>query len=340
MGIYRKARRMVGKAIRPRPSVAEATQEHVNLFDTFGFVKLPGYFKDEVKWIGHEFDRMMAEKYGQLLKNRPYFYPQFADSSAKLTALLENPKVVDLAQKFCGENYIYKGSDGNMFVEGSPWHRDYLVRTKSMKMLVYLEHNKMDGGPFCAIPGSHFVDDTFSSYLTAALTWPEPPVLGGFDEKRRFGMGNNPKIIGQNENIPYVKVDSRPGDVIIFNHNLVHCVNAPISAKQRRLFGLHFCADLRSQPQIQNGELEMAEMRRIALYEMRDFKLPHYYGPCVMASQSPAILKQTEFLRSLRVEDIIDPKTFDGLAPLNSSEAVDVCSRLKNDSYREHRFLN
>ena len=324
--------------IQPKPKLQNhITTQQISLFDTFGFIKIEGFLKDEVELISNEFDRLMNDRYGQLDPSKPYLYPQFADNSELLTGLLGNEKICKAAQQLCGDDYIYRGSDGSIFREGSPWHRDCLMRVKSVKMLVYLEKNTFKSGPFCAIPGSHFVDDMFSAKLTEALMWPEPPVLGGFDEKHVFPPGNNPKIVGQNKQIPYCRLDTRPGDVIIFNHNLIHCVNAPIRRKTRRLFGLHFAADIRKVSKDPVALSEMDALRGLISAELSQFKLPSFYGKYVLESQSPAIRRQTEFLRDLSYNSATE---FDGKHSHNSNEIMELCNRLKHKQPPDARLLN
>lgn len=317
-------------------SLLQVDEKLVQLFDTFGFVRLPGYLKKEIPAITQEFDRMMQERYGHIEPGRHYMYPQFADNSPMLTELVDSPKISALAQALCGENYMYKGSDGNIFVNGTPWHRDYLLRVKSIKMLVYLEHNDATSGGIVMLPGSQFIGDAYSSYLTQSLTWPEPPVLGGFDEKGLLPSGNNP-LHHANKLIPGVPVETYPGDVIVFNHNIVHCANQPKISKTRRLLGMHFCTNLAAEWGNEEGEHEMEQIKQLALSEMRQFDLSNYYGRCVLERDTPSMRRQTAMLRQLSTDN---KQEFDGTYAVQSQESIDFCNINKNENYKGHRFVN
>lgn len=307
-------------------------------FDTFGFVRIQGALTAEMPWINREFDSMMAGRFGRLNEPKSYLYPQFIDNSPELWKLLENENVLRLAELICGTDFIYKGSDGVCFPSASNWHRDYLIRSKSCKMLVYLEKNTKTSGPFCAIAGSHFIDDSFSSFLSHALTWPEPPVGGGFNEKQFFGAGNDPRIVGDNRVLPYVEVETTPGDIIIFNHNLVHCVNRPHVKKRRRLLGLHFAADMTKQmPGDSRAEAAMDMLRAIAISEINQFKLKNFYGPYIQDTASPIVRKQTRFLRDLTLKA---EGQFNGFYEKQSQESLDLLNSLKTDVWRQRRFQN
>lgn len=323
--------------IIPIKSVSPTDERMVQMFDTFGFVKLEGYLKPEIEALSKEFDRMMVERFGKIVPNRHYFYPQFADNSPLMTEIIDSPKISNLARALCGDGYMYKGSDGNIFVGGSAWHRDYLLRVKSIKMLIYLEHNDATSGALSLLPGSQFIDDAYSAYLTQALTWPEPPIYGGFDEKGLFPKGNNPTIRGENQIVPYVTVETKPGDVIIFNHNILHCVNLPHKPKVRRLFGFHFCTDLTKVQPGPESDKEMEQVKQLALTEMRQFDLPNFYGKCILERNTPSMLQQTQVLRQLSTTN---RQNFDGTYAVQSQESIDFGNINKTNNHLGRRFRN
>ncbi|MDX2083718.1 MAG: phytanoyl-CoA dioxygenase family protein [Rickettsiales bacterium] len=274
-----------------------------NYFNIFGFVKISGFFIDEIDNISKEFDLAMNKKFGNKKANdRNYFYPQFVEHDQNLASILELEKIEKVITNLLGENPIYTGSDGNIFSDSTPWHRDYLNKNRSCKMLVYLDEIDGDSGALRVIPGSHFVDDKYSSFLGDGLNWPEPPYEGGFDEKCFFGKGHNPRKIGENNLIPNHVVPNNPGDIIIFNHNLIHCTNYALvpsfkydkrlgfkKKNIRRMFGLHFFA---SPSNIKDEALQKKltkDMEQLFLIELKTFKLKNRFGPCVAESKSEKI---------------------------------------------------
>ena len=139
----------------------DISEKDVNFFNTFGFLKVPRFFAQEIKLINREFDRLMKERFGDALnEDRNFLYPQFMDNSSTLSDLLLLPKITALAKALVGDGFVYKGSDGNIFTQTTGWHRDYLIRTKSCKILIYLDSNNEDNGALRVIPGSQFIDDT------------------------------------------------------------------------------------------------------------------------------------------------------------------------------------
>lgn len=312
-------------------------QQAINFFNTFGFIKLPGFFKTEIKLISTEFDKLMKAKFGDTSERRNYLYPQFIDNSRVLTDLLLLPRISHLMSGLLGDDFIYKGSDGNIFSSPTPWHRDYYIRTKSCKMLVYLESNDETNGAIRMIPGTHFVDDAYSSFLDQALTWPEPPVLGGFDEKKYFGSGHDPRAFGQNRYIPQTVVTNEPGDAIVFNHNLIHCTNAGKWPRRRRLMGLHFCVNPNNDRFYGLDQVSRDEIKTLSLVEMESFSLPRMFGPEVLNHPSQEIQRMIGPLKELRFEKSGD---FNGLYSAQCESSIEFCNRLKSSKCLSKEFLN
>lgn len=250
-------------------------------FDTFGYVVLREFFgPSEVEAITRVFDVMMPN---------PGLQAQFADHSVDLMAWAMSGRVDKLVTELLGKGWLYKGSDGNVFERGTPWHRDYLINTRTCKILTYLDPSTLD-----VIPGSHFVDGPFAHLLNQALTWPEPPTLGGFAEKDKVG----------NDEVPCVSLSVVPGDVIVFNHNIIHRANV---GGRRRLLGLHYAAEFND------------EIRDLTLIEMRTFALERCYGPHV------PLMHRTAPFHALRDET---KGKFSGSYTEQSGESIEFGRRL------------
>lgn len=331
---------MIGKLMKKKevkPSNFALDGKVANFFATFGFIKIPGFFAPEIKMISTEFDRLMKEKFKDTSEKRNYLYPQFIDNSELLSNLLILPKITELFSSLLGDDFVYKGSDGNIFAAPTPWHRDYLIRTKSCKMLVYLEENNEKTGALRVIPGTQFVDDAYSSFIGQALTWPEPPVQGGFDESEFFGKGHNPQVFGKNRLIPQTVITNSPGDVIVFNHNLVHCTNAPASPRTRRLVGMHFCINPNHNSLKTFDQPTQDEIRTLSLVEMESFKLPRMFGPMVLDHPSDIVQRMIAPLKDLELATTSD---FNGLYQKQSGSSVDFCNRLKSNAFGLKKVVN
>ncbi|MFN9067753.1 MAG: phytanoyl-CoA dioxygenase family protein [Bdellovibrionales bacterium] len=290
------------------------TPAMINFFHTFGYLKIPGFFKAEINLISEEFDKMMSEKFKNAYDNRKWFWPQMLEDSEVLSNLLAQQKITTLMSQLLGENFVYKGSDGNVFSGSSGWHRDYLIRTKSCKMLIYLDHNDASSGALRVIPGSQFVDDAYSALLGSALSWPEPAPEGGFDEKSIFANGHNPTTMGGNKILPQVIIESSPGDVIIFNHNIIHCTNYILRQKKRRLLGLHFANHTK-------------EIEDLHLVEMEFSKAEYAFGPALFNHKSELVQKMIGPLKHLRLNP--QSEKFSGSYDMQTQEQMDFCNRLR-----------
>ena len=309
----------------------------VNYFNAFGFIKVPGLLKSEVRSISKAFDVGMKAKYGTLSSDRHYLYPQMLDECETLHQLLEHPKLTKIISDLLGEDFLYKGSDGNIFTKSTPWHRDYLIRGRSCKVLIYLQESKADSGALRVIPGTQFVDDSFSSFVGEALTWPEPPIDGGFDEKGIFGQGHNPIQFGFNRTIPQTAIATEPGDVIIFNHNLIHCTNATRSPHRRRLLGLHFAKNPETIEDLQLRQVVRNELIELAQVEMSSFQLPRMFGSPLLENPSEKIQSRLGILKELKLET---SESFNGLYSAQGADSLALCNRLKSKKYLSHLNSN
>jgi ectoine hydroxylase-related dioxygenase (phytanoyl-CoA dioxygenase family) len=312
-----------------------ATPEMINFYNAFGFLKIQGFFQNEYQMISERFDHLMIDRFKEVNQPRNYLYPQFIDNDEKLSDLLILPKLNSLISALMGDDFVYKGSDGNIFNNPTPWHRDYLIRTRSAKVLIYLEHNDERSGAIRMIPGTHFVDDSYSSFVGDALTWPEPPVQGGFDEKKKFGVGHNPTVFGGNLQLPQTVVSNAPGDLIIFNHNLVHCTNMPKKPKRRRLLGLHFCVNSKKMNSF--DEVTQNEIRTLSLVEMEGFKLEKMFGPYVYNHKSSIVQRMIAPLKELSLKS---EGPFNGLYQKQSDASIEFCNRLKSDRFKGLEYVN
>ncbi len=323
-----------------------------NFFNIFGFVKISGLFSDSIDVIDKEFDISMDKRFGkERTADRNYFYPQFIEYNEYLTSLLEKERIITLVENLLGKDPIFTGSDGNIFAGSTPWHRDYLFKQRSLKMLFYLDSVNGDSGALRVIPGSHFVEDKFSAYLGDALTWPEPPFEGGFDEKGFFGKGHNPTVFGDNTSIPNYVVNTNPGDVIVFNHNIIHCTNYAskfsfLPKKKfgfrkknvRRMFGMHFFSN---PSNISDPELakEVDEHTKgMFRNEMREFKQNERFGPFVHNSKSKSIQKLISHIKDLKVEE--QNEVYDGVHDRSSQSTIDMHNSIKPFKYNPNQETN
>jgi hypothetical protein len=90
------------------------------------------------------------------------------------------------------------------------------------KMAIYLDHVTRESGALRVIPGSHRWGDAFAESVERSVR-KAPDVLG---------------ISGAE--VPAIALESRPGDVVLFNQNLKH--SSWGGGKRRRMFTLNVTA--------------------------------------------------------------------------------------------------
>ncbi|MDR3692847.1 MAG: phytanoyl-CoA dioxygenase family protein [Fimbriimonas sp.] len=210
------------------------TSKQIAFFDTFGYLVFPGLLADEIDWVIHEFEAVFTDK-GLVhdFWQRTCVVP-FIDSRERLSALLDNPKIEGIAASLLGDDFNYVGSDGNYYTGDTGWHSDgFHTVGKFIKIALYLDPVKRDTGALRVIPGSHQV------HLLDA--WK------GRDARRseeNWGI--------EQRDVPAISLDSNPGDVVAFNHNLMHAAFG--GSNQRRMFTLNCCRRCRTPDEIADLE--------------------------------------------------------------------------------------
>ena len=122
------------------------SEQQLTFFKTFRYLVFPGLFADEADAISDEFERVWAE-HGGGHHGRPHDNTRrsallpFIDQSEYLSALLDDPRIDDVASLLLGDDYNYEDSDGNYYVGDTNWHSDGYARSKYryIKFAFYLD---------------------------------------------------------------------------------------------------------------------------------------------------------------------------------------------------------
>jgi len=214
-------------------------------YETFGYLKLPGVFTDDVERISRGFDEVF-ESDGPRLALEPdnrYHHvrdgredatvrtiiPSFIDQSDDLSWIRTDPRVLDVVEGILGPGARYAESDGNLINCDVRWHTDvYGVEDDAahLKLFFYLDPLRAETGALRVMPGSHG-DGHFAEEVqrTVHLLDQLPDRWGcGFDE------------------VPATVVDVDPGDLVIMDFKTVHASLGGLSG--RRLFTVNFAAAL------------------------------------------------------------------------------------------------
>jgi hypothetical protein len=200
------------------------TQEQISFFEVFGFIKLPGIFSEEIDEITDEFERVIQafEKIVGPHDGAKRTMVPMVDSSSKLSALLDNPKIIDVCSSLLGDDFNYWGSDGNYYTGDTGWHPDGAEpKYTHIKLAFYLD--KLDGtnGALRVIPGSHRESDQYSLDIKRVLK----------DCPKNLGLHGS--------EIPAQVLDVIPGDLLIFNHRTFH--SSWNGGGKRRMFTMNLC---------------------------------------------------------------------------------------------------
>jgi hypothetical protein len=197
------------------------TDQQRRQFETFGYLVFPGLLAAYIGWITEEFEAVFRDRGVEHDGTKRSCIVPFIDQRERLSTLLDHPRLQDLIGGLLGEDFNYLGGDGNYYAGDTGWHSDGFHRVgKFLKVALYLDPVTRDSGCLRVIPGTH--------RLEAEPGW----------EARQAGKSRELWGIGPRE-VPCVALESRPGDVVAFNHNLMHASFG--GSVKRRMFTLNCC---------------------------------------------------------------------------------------------------
>ncbi|MCY3902250.1 MAG: phytanoyl-CoA dioxygenase family protein [Caldilineaceae bacterium] len=226
----------------------ELTREQKQFFETFGFLSLPGLLKEEVGWIIDEFEAVFRGRNVVHDGSERSCIVPFIDQSTRLSTLLDDPRLVGLISGILGEEFNYLGGDGNYYTGDTSWHSDgFHTVGKYLKVALYLDGVGRDSGCLRVIPGTHRLD-----------------MFKGWEARQ---AGESPERWGiEQKDVPAVALETRPGDVVAFNHNLMHASFG--GSKRRRMFTLNSCARCETEPELDELKKYIANHHRYWIDQM------------------------------------------------------------------------
>ncbi len=197
----------------------QITDKQVRFFENYGYLKLAQAFRKDIDWIISEFEQVFIDrKVAHDGTKRSCIVP-FIDQREKLCTLLDHPVIVATAKALIGEDFNYLGGDGNYYTGETSWHTDgFHTVGKYIKMAFYLDPVRAATGALRVVPGSHHID----------TKW----------ECRHPGKAEELYGIHPRE-MPAQVLETDPGDLLIFNHNIMHASFG--GGGFRRMFTLNMC---------------------------------------------------------------------------------------------------
>lgn len=205
-------------------------------FQTFGFLHLPGLLAEDIDWILREFESCVKRYSGPHHDGkRKTALGHVMAQSERFCALLDHPQLVDVAESLMGEGFNYLDGDGNLWTGDTGWHRDdWHEASLFVKFIFYLDPVGRESGCLRLIPGSHVVG---SGWLPPRDPGPSVRLFGAWGNVLEE-LGVSPR------DIPCVAVETRPGDALVWNLNLMHATFG--GGPARRFFSFITCRRART----------------------------------------------------------------------------------------------
>ncbi|QHT58844.1 phytanoyl-CoA dioxygenase family protein [Paenibacillus lycopersici] len=246
------------------------SRQQVDFFNVFGFLKLPGLFREDIQAVTEQFEQVLQayEKVMGAHDGTKRLMVPCVDSSYYLSGLLDDPRIVGAASSLLGDDFNYWGSDGNYYTGDTGWHPDgnepkYL----HIKLAFYLDELNGENGALRVIPGSHRETDRYAFDLMRTLRSPE----------EHFGLHGS--------EIPAQVLDVVPGDLLIFNHRTLH--SAWGGGTKRRMFTMNMCERYKEE--------DLGFLRKMILPHV-GANVSRYYGDAMLETAGPERMKHLEQL--------------------------------------------
>jgi len=207
----------------------QLTPQQIHFFHTFGYLGLSQLLSDRSEEITAAFEEIWAQNGGghngqpHNGQARSCIVP-FIDQHETLCSLLDDPRILGIAEPLLGADFNYMGSDGNYYVGDTGWHSDGWKKATDpthLKIAFYLDPLTRDSGALRVIPGSHRQGEPYADWL-------QEKVKGSQDE---WAIGG--------ADVPAMALETQTGDVVCFNHNTKHAAFG--GSKRRRMFTINLC---------------------------------------------------------------------------------------------------
>lgn len=252
------------------------TGQQKAFFETFGFLALPGLMLDCVGEIIGAFEAIWDDHGGGHAghahdgKQRSCIVP-FIDQHERLCALLDDVRIHGILTGLLGDDFNYTGSDGNYYAGDTAWHSDgWGKHVRFVKVAFYLDALTRDTGCLRVIPGSHHLQDRFANNL-------QNDVRQSAD---RWGISGG--------EVPAWPLETQPGDVVVFNHNLKHAAFG--GGARRRMFTIN-CSE-----RFPEDAESITRLKKYIEGHAR-FWIDRVYGEKMVATASSARMKHLEQVR-------------------------------------------
>ncbi|MFQ6197693.1 phytanoyl-CoA dioxygenase family protein [Streptomyces sp. NPDC000405] len=195
----------------------------------FGFARIEQAAAEVIDDLTRAFDRVVKPPTEDVPDVRVTKFDVLTEMP-ELELVTESEWVRTVCQTFFERRFQIVTSDANLLVGDSYWHSDGFYRTPFLRFVLYLDDTEGDTGALRFIAGSHRADNG----------WLGDPTRHVIRHHQDLGLDGS--------DVPGVVVESRPGDVIVFDTNVLHsawrggirrqlafnCVGEPVTEAERR----------------------------------------------------------------------------------------------------------
>ncbi|MBM7789632.1 phytanoyl-CoA dioxygenase family protein [Tenggerimyces flavus] len=242
-------------------------------FETFGFlVRKQLFTPEEMAVVSQQFDEVLEQdRQGREFPGeKRQGVMGFVEQRPELSKLVEDDRIFEALEDLLGREFVWIGSDGNLYVGDTHWHPDASNSYPRIKVAFYLDPVEKDSGCLRVIPGSH------RATLHDRLKEQHPT-----DEANESPYG----VPGSE--IPAFPLESKPGDVVFFNQNLWH--SSWGGRTGRRMFTLNVGGKPTSEEQYEYLR-QMHETNRSKFIKTMQFtQTDRVYTDSFLQSESPRI---------------------------------------------------
>jgi ectoine hydroxylase-related dioxygenase (phytanoyl-CoA dioxygenase family) len=206
--------------------------QQVAYFETFGFLRIPGLFADDLAVIMKGFEDVFAREQPWItneelhLEERRSIIPAFVQKSPDLAWLLDDHRVHGVVTSLMPGPYEYCESDGNLFDCESSWHPDTYSAPLTrfhVKLSFYLDPLTGENGAIRMIPGTNHHRTPYAKMLRRNLEHHA-------QIEEIYGV--------RYTEIPSWTLQNEPGDLIAWNFRTIH--GSFNGGERRRLFSINF----------------------------------------------------------------------------------------------------
>jgi hypothetical protein len=210
------------------------TPQQVHFFETFGFLRLPGLFADDIHELIAAFEAVFADPAIEKYEMRePVHYdaerivvPAVIDKHPRLAGLKDDDRILGVARSLLGDDFEYAESDGNLLSCDTSWHCDVYdapMERYHIKLFFYFDPLDAESGALRVLPGTNHYLSPYASSLRQELgDWQAIRATFGVDA----------------DEIPSYAIDNQPGDLIVGNFRTIHATfHGP---RRRRLCTMNY----------------------------------------------------------------------------------------------------